>query len=168
MSEENKAIIQRYVEEAFNQGNLDVIDELVAPDYVNHGSIPGLPAQDREDLKRVERATRAALPDIRYQIDHIVADGDWVAHHWTATATHIGEFLGIPPTGRRFSAAGMVFTRIRDGKIAEQWRIVDVFGMLQQLGAAPTPGQATPSTAPDDDFVEQARQQEDLLKDRAE
>jgi steroid delta-isomerase-like uncharacterized protein len=134
---ENEAIVRRYVEEAFNRGNLGVIDELFAADYVNHGSIPGQPVQDREGMKRVERATRAALPDIRYEIAHLVAGGDWVAHHWTATATHAGEFMGVAPTGRRFSAAGMVFTRIRDGKIAEQWRIVDVHGMLQQLGATP-------------------------------
>ncbi len=141
-AEENEAIVRRYVEEAFNQGNLAVIDELFAPDYVNHGSIPGQPVQDREGMKRVEQVTRAALPDIRFQLDHVVASGDLVAHHWTATATHTGTFLGIPPTGRRFTAAGMVFTRIQDGKIAEQWRIVDVFGMLQQLGATAGPGQS--------------------------
>jgi predicted ester cyclase len=71
-----------------------------------------------------------------------VAEGDWVVHHWTATATHTGEFMGIPATGRRFTAAGIVITRIADGKIAEQWRIVDVFGMMQQLGALPAPPEA--------------------------
>lgn len=138
-AEENEAIVRRYFEEAFNQGNLAVIDELFAPGYVNHGSIPGQPVQDREGMKRVEQATRAALPDIRFEIAHLVAGDDWVAHHWTATATHTGEFMGVPPTGRRFSAAGMVFTRIAGGKIAEQWRIVDVHGMLQQLVAASGP-----------------------------
>ena len=139
-AEENEAIVRRYVEEAWNKGNDAVVNELFAPDYVNHGSIPGQPVQDREGMKRVERATRAALPDVRYEIAHLVTGEDCVAHHWTATATHAGEFMGVPPTGRRFSAAGMVFTRLRDGKIAEQWRIVDVFGMLQQLGAPPTEG----------------------------
>ncbi len=137
--EENEAIVRRYVEEAFNQGNLTVIDELFAPAHINHGSIPGQPVQDREGMKRVEHATREALPDIRYEIVHLVAQDDWVAHHWTAEATHTGPFMGIPPTGRRFSASGMVFTRLQDGKIAEQWRIVDVYGMLQQLGAVPLP-----------------------------
>jgi steroid delta-isomerase-like uncharacterized protein len=140
-AEDNEAIVRRYFEEAFNNGNLVVIDELFAPDYVNHGSIPGQPVQDREGMKRVEQATRAALPDIRFQLDHVVASGDMVAHHWTATATHTGAFMGVPPTGRHLSAAGMVFTRIRDGKIAEQWRIVDVFGILQQLGALSSPTQ---------------------------
>ena len=139
-AEANEAVVRRYVEEAFNRGNLAVINELFAPDYVNHGSIPGQPVQDREGMKRVERATREALPDIRYEITHLVAQGDWVAHHWTAEATHTGPFMGVPPTGRRFSATGMVFTRLRDGKIAEQWRIVDVFGMLQQLDALPADG----------------------------
>ena len=139
-AEENEAIVRRYVEEAWNKGNDAVVNELFAPDYVNHGSIPGQPVQDREGMKRVERATRAALPDVRYEIAHLVAGEDWVAHHWTATATHAGEFMGVPPTGRRFSAAGMVFTRIEGGKIAEQWRIVDVHGVLQQLGAVPGSG----------------------------
>ena len=139
-AEANEAVVRRYFEEAFNRGNLAVIDELFTPDYVNHGSIPGQPVQDREGMKRVERATREVLPDIRYAITYLVARGDWVAHHWTAEATHSGPFMGVPPTGRRFSAAGMVFTRLRGGKIAEQWRIVDVFGMLQQLGALPAEG----------------------------
>ena len=141
-ADENEAIVRRYVEEAFNQGHLAVIDELFAPGYVNHGSIPGQPVQDRDGMKRVEQVTRAALPDIRFQLDHVVASGDLVAHYWTATATHTGEFMGIPPTGRRFTAAGMVFTRIQDGKIAEQWRIVDAFGIMQQLGGVPAPGPA--------------------------
>jgi steroid delta-isomerase-like uncharacterized protein len=136
-AEENKAIVRRYVEEVFNQGNIRVIDELFAPDYMNHGSIPGTPVQDREGMKQVELVTHAALPDIHYEIAHLVAEGDWVTHHWTATATHSGTFMGIPATGRHFSAAGMVFTRIMDGKIVEQWRIIDVFGIMQQLDALP-------------------------------
>ena len=137
-AEENKAIVRRYVEEVFNQGHIHVIDELFASDYVNHGSIPGNPVQDREGMKQVEIATHAALPDINYEVVHIVAEDEWVTHHWTATATHSGTFMGVPATGRHFSASGMVFTRIVDGKIVEQWRIVDVFGMLQQLGALPS------------------------------
>ena len=136
---ENEALVRRYFEEAFNRGNLAIIDELFAPDYVNHGSIPGVPVQDRAGMKQVEQATRAALPDIRFEIEHLVAGEDWVAHHWTATATHTGAFLGVAPTGRHFSAAGVVFTRIRAGRIVEQWRIVDVYGMLHQLGAVPGP-----------------------------
>lgn len=94
--------------------------------------------QDHEGMKQIEIATRIALPNIHYEIVHIVAEDDWVPHHWTATATHSGTFMGVAPTGRRFSAAGMVFTRIVAGKIAEQWRIVDVFGMLQKLGGLPS------------------------------
>lgn len=133
-AEENKALVRRYFEEVFNQGHVDLMDELLAPDYVNHGSIPGHPVQDREGIKQVEMASRAALPDIRYSMHRLMAEGDMVAYHWTAEATHQGELMGIPATGRRIAAQGMVFSRIRDGKIAEQWRIVDVFGLLQQLG----------------------------------
>ena len=67
------------------------------------GNIPGQPVHDRAGMKQVEIATRAALPEIHYEIAHLIAEGDWVVHHWTATATHSGEFMGIPPTVRALS-----------------------------------------------------------------
>ena len=134
---QSRALVERYFEEVFNQGNVDLVDELLAADYINHGSIPGHPVQDREGTKRIEMESRAAFPDIRYTMERIVADGDMVAYHWSAVATHDGELMGIAPTGKRLSMQGMVFTRVANGTIDEQWRIVDVFGMLRQLDATP-------------------------------
>jgi steroid delta-isomerase-like uncharacterized protein len=142
-TEENKAIVRRYFEEAWGKGNLDVMDELMDPDYVNHGSVPGHPVTDREDMKRVEEATRQAFPDVKFEMHDMMAEGDVVVYRWTGGGTQQGEFMGIPPSGRRFSTQGVVFSRIRDGKIVEQRRIVDVYTMMQQLsGAIPEPGES--------------------------
>jgi steroid delta-isomerase-like uncharacterized protein len=138
-AEENKAIVRRYFEEAWGKGNLDVMDELMAPDFVNHGSVPGHPVTDREDMKRIEEATRQAFPDVSFEMHDMVAEGDMVVYRWTGGGSQQGEFMGIPPSGRRFSTQGAVFSRVRDGKIVEQRRIVDVYTMMQQLGAIPSP-----------------------------
>jgi steroid delta-isomerase-like uncharacterized protein len=140
--EENKAIVRRYFEEAWGKGNLDVMDDLLAHDYVNYGSVPGHPVNDREDMKRIELATRQAFPDVNFEMHDMVAEGDMVVYRWTGGGTQQGEFMGIPPSGRRFSTQGVVFSRLRDGKIVEQRRIVDVYTMMQQLtGVIPEPGQ---------------------------
>ena len=138
-AEENKAIVRRYFEEAWGKGNLDVMDELMAPDFVNHGSVPGHPVTDREDMKRIEEVTRQAFPDVSFEMHDMVAEGDMVVYRWTGGGSQQGEFMGIPPSGRRFSTQGAVFSRVRDGKIVEQRRIVDVYTMMQQLGAIPSP-----------------------------
>jgi steroid delta-isomerase-like uncharacterized protein len=140
-AEENKAIVRRYFEEAWGKGNLDVMDELMASDYVNHGSVPGHPVTDREDMKRIEEATRQAFPDVSFEMHDVVAEGDMVVYRCTGGGSQQGEFMGIPPSGRRFSTQGVVFSRVRDGKIVEQRRIVDVYTMMQQLGAIPSPEQ---------------------------
>ena len=141
-TEENKAIVRRYFEEAWGKGNLDVMDELMAPDYVNHGSVPGHPVTDREGMKRIEVATRQAFPEVNFEMHDMVAEGDIVVYRWTGGGTQQGEFMGIPPSGRQFSTQGVVFSRIRDGKIVEQRRIVDVYTMMQQLGAIPSSEQS--------------------------
>jgi steroid delta-isomerase-like uncharacterized protein len=90
----------------------------------------------------IEEATRQAFPDVRFEMHDMVAEGDTVVYRWTGEGTQRGEFMGIPPSGRRFSTQGVVFSRVRDGKIVEQRRIVDVYTMMQQLGAIPAPGQS--------------------------
>jgi steroid delta-isomerase-like uncharacterized protein len=138
-AEENKALVRRYFDEVWNKNNLDVIDEVIAPDYINHGSIPGHPTATREDAKKIEAQGRTAFPDVKWEMHRLVADGDLVAYHWTAEATHMGEIMGLKPTGKHITMQGMVFSRIANGKIVEQWRIVDNLSMLQQLGAIPNP-----------------------------
>ena len=142
-AEQNKAISQRIPLEVFNQGRLDVIDEIVAPDIKEHGDLPpGIPA-GREGLKAVASALRKGFPDIKYRIDLQVAEGDFVAGYTTVSGTHKGEVFGMPATGKRAEWAETHIVKIVNGKITEHWGIVDQLGMLRQLGLAPTPEAVT-------------------------
>ncbi len=138
-AEENKAIARRLIEETFNEGNLDVADELVAPEYVNHD--PNMPEEVRgpEGFKGYVAAYRAAASDCHVRIEDQVAEGDRVATRWTATGTHDGELMGIPPTGARIEMPGMEIVRIVGGKVAEGWDSYDMMGMMRQIGAIPLP-----------------------------
>ncbi len=130
MSEDNKAIAKRYVEEIYNQAKLDLADELLAPDYINHGGLEGQ-GQGPEGLKQSITALRKSSPDEHLTI---VAEGDKVAYRWTARGSHKGEIKGVPPTGKLITVSGMSIIRIANGKIAEEWTSRDDLSMMQQLG----------------------------------
>jgi steroid delta-isomerase-like uncharacterized protein len=142
-TETNKAIIRRFFEEAFDKGNLAVIDEIVAPDQVNGGpgALPGMPSGP-EGSKMLITAYRSAFPDLHFTIDQQIAEGNTVVTRWTAHGTHNGELAGIPATGKRATVVGLGVDRIENGKIVESWGLFDQFGMLQQLAVIPAPGQA--------------------------
>jgi steroid delta-isomerase-like uncharacterized protein len=129
----NKATQRRYVEQVQNGGDVAAVDEFLAPDAVNHTPAPGLPGT-RDGAKRMVGMMRAAFPDHDAVVVHMVAEGDLVATYKTLTGTHRGEFMGIAPTNRRVTIRIMDFVRYRDGKVAEHWNIVDVIGLLRQLG----------------------------------
>jgi steroid delta-isomerase-like uncharacterized protein len=136
-AEENKAILRRYFEEAWNQGHLAVLDELVAPTYVNHDpAVPGLPPGPA-GLKPIIAGFRAAFPDLQITIDDQIAEGEKVATRYTMRGINSGGFMGRPPTGRQISVGGMQIERVVDGQIVEHWRKSDDLGMMQQLGAVP-------------------------------
>ncbi len=140
MSQENKALIRRAIEEVYNQGNLATIDELVASDFVMHapsGDIPG-PA----GAKQFVTMLREAFPDLHLTIEDQVADGDRVVTRWTSEGTHLGEFQGIPPTGKHGTMTGIDIDRVVDGKVVECWVNEDDLGLLQQLGVIPAPEHA--------------------------
>jgi steroid delta-isomerase-like uncharacterized protein len=143
MSEENKAVVRRFIDEVWNNGNLDAIDELVSEDQVDHdpGRPPDMPGGP-EGMHQFVQMYRAAYPDTHLEIGEIVAEGDLVAYTWTATGTHQGELMGIPPTGKSVTVTGMALDRIRDGKIVESWGNYDSLGMLVQLGVVPAPAGA--------------------------
>ena len=137
MSEENKAVVRRWVE-AFNEGNIDAVDELLTDSYVRHD--PNSPeVRGPEEEKQLLAMYRAAFPDLRFTVEDMVAEDDKVAVRLGISATHEGELLGIPPTQRRLEFTAMELYRLKDGKIDEQWVNVDTLGMMQQLGAIPTP-----------------------------
>jgi steroid delta-isomerase-like uncharacterized protein len=142
-TEANKAIIRRLFEEAFGQGNLAVLDEIIAPNQVNGGpgALPGMPSGP-EGTKMLITAYRNAFPDLHFTIDEQIAEGNTVVTRWTARGTHNGELAGLPPTGKPATVVGMGLDRIENGKIVESWGLFDQFGMLQQLGVIPASGQA--------------------------
>jgi steroid delta-isomerase-like uncharacterized protein len=140
-TEQNKALVRQMVEEIFNRGNMSWADEFLAPDFVEREELPpGIP-RDREGVKQLTTMLRSAFPDFKATIDDIVAEGDKVVIRQTWSGTHKGEFMGIPPTGKSVSFGVIDILRIAGGKCVEHWGQMDSMGLMQQLGAIPTPGQ---------------------------
>jgi steroid delta-isomerase-like uncharacterized protein len=141
-SEANKAVVRRFYEEAFSQGNLDVLDQIGASDYVNHdpSGPPGGWPGGTEGMRMVVGTYRTAFPDVQMTIDDQVAEGDKVVTRWTARGTNSGSLMGMPPTGRPIHITGISIERIAGGKIAETWVNFDGMGMMMQLGVIPAPG----------------------------
>jgi steroid delta-isomerase-like uncharacterized protein len=136
-SESNKSVMRRYFEEAWNKGHLELLDELVAANYVNHNPfLPDLPPGP-EGLKPIFIGFRAAFSDLNYTIEDLISEEDKVVTRWTMRGTHTGELMGIPPTGKQVTVGGMQVERIAEGKIVEHWRTSDDLGLLQQLGVTP-------------------------------
>lgn len=136
-TEENKALIRRVFEEVWNAGNLDLVDELYHPDYVRHNAAGGVPLGPAGE-RRHRAAFRAAFPDLHITAEDIIAEGDRVAVRYRWHATHQGEFLGIPATGRRMTLSGIAIHRVVGGKIKELWVVGDELGLMRQLGAIPS------------------------------
>lgn len=138
MSEEDKVVVRRLIEELFNTGDQDIADEVLAADYVDHSpSHRGLPGP--ENLKRAVSEWRIAFPDTRNVVEELVAEGDRVAARWTTHATHRGEFMGIPPTGNRIAVTSFGIFRLSGGKVVESWDTFNVLEMMQQLGVRSLP-----------------------------
>jgi len=138
--EENKSLARRLFEEFVFKGDLAVADKILAADFVNHN--PGLgTTPDREGLKQFVSMMLGAFLDLHGTVEDVIAEGDKVTVRMTATGTHKGEFMGIPPTGKQITVSAMGVFRIAGGKVVERWAIIDQLSMLQQLGILPTPGQ---------------------------
>ena len=131
MLNENKALIRRYVEECIGRGDLSLMDELLAPSYVLHMNADDF---DLQAYKQFQPSVLAAFPDGRWVIEDMVAEGDRVAWRYSFYGTHLGEFMGLPATGKQLHLIGMVVSRIAGGRIAEEWEIFDAAGMFRQLG----------------------------------
>jgi steroid delta-isomerase-like uncharacterized protein len=136
-AEENKAVVLRYIEECWNQHNIDATDELVSPDYLNHAASA---EYQRAGAKYSLKWLFSVFPDHRFDIEDAAADGERVAVRGTCSGTHEGELMGIPPTGERFAAQQSHWFRVADGKVAEHWAVRDDLGMMRQLGVLPEPG----------------------------
>jgi steroid delta-isomerase-like uncharacterized protein len=140
-TEENKAQFRRAYEELLNGGNLDVAEELVAPDFFNHEAPPGQNSGP-ESMRGLTTMLRTAFPDLHFEIEELIAEGATVAGRLTMSGTHQGPLMGMPPTGRSMQQAHMHFVRFRDGLAVEQWGVRDDLAMMQQLGVITPPGLA--------------------------
>ncbi len=122
--------------EAFNQGNLEVVDKLLTPDHFAHNAFGGGP-NGPQGLKCLIAMFRNAFPDLHCTLEDEIKQGDKLAAHWTMRGTHRGSFLGNPPTGRPVDVQGIIFAHTKNGRIVEDWTLVDEMGILQQLGLVP-------------------------------
>jgi len=134
---DNKQVMSRFYDE-MNAGNTAIIDELVAEDVVEHD--PMAPTPDREGVRQFFAMARGAFPDLRFQVLHMVGEGDLVIAHCLIEGTHEGDFMGIAPTHRPISVPAVDIVRFRDGRAVEHWGVTDSGVMMQQLGLAPAPG----------------------------
>jgi len=139
MSEANKALARRVIEELFTNHNAALIDEFF-PDCVYHG--PAVGELRGEAYKQFLAAVLTAFPDGRWMVEDQVAEGDKVVTRWSFTGIHRGNLMGIAPTGKQVTTSGVMIDRIVGGKIAEEWEEYDALGMMQQLGAVPSMGKA--------------------------
>jgi predicted ester cyclase len=146
--EENKAIRRRYFQEAWIEKDETAYERYISPDVVDNGvktTGMGGPPSGIEGVKQRHAATFAALPDCEYIVHDMVAEGDKLSTRFTITGTHVGEYMGVPGTGKRLAFSGIDIVRMQDGKLMEHWVEVDLLGLLQQLGLVkwpPGPGGA--------------------------
>ena len=143
--QENKEIVRRVLEEFWHKGDERVLDELFATDYVNH-DLSNPEVRGLEEYKQWARGARAmwsaGIPNWRVTIEDLVAEGDRVAKRWVLRGTNTGELFGVPPTGKPVEMRAMTLYRISDGKVREIYWNFDLYGLLQQVGAVPTPAAA--------------------------
>jgi predicted ester cyclase len=133
MSEENKRITRRLLEELFEKGNLDAADDLVHPDFINHEAPPDNP-QGPAGLKETVSWLRGLWGPMRAQIEDEICEDDKVVARLIMHGRHVGEFLGKPPTGKEYAAEQIHIWRVADGKVIEHWSVRDDLGQALQLG----------------------------------
>lgn len=138
MSQQNRAVLDRLNAEVLRGGNVDVLDDLLADEFVEHNPAPGT-EPDREGFKEFVRTLHRAFADQVHTVHEQIAEGDRVVERCTMTATHAGEFMGVPPTGKRVTLDSIDISRLTGGRIVEHWIQADVLGLFEQLGAFPAP-----------------------------
>jgi steroid delta-isomerase-like uncharacterized protein len=137
-AEQNKSIVRRWVDEGWNKGKLSVIDQLYAPNFIQHEPPPEM-VSSSEALKKYVNTYLTAFPDLHFTVDDLVAEGDKVVWRFTSKGTHQGTFMGLPPTGKTSIVTGMVLFRLENSRIVEAYVNIDALGLLQQIGIIPMP-----------------------------
>ena len=132
MSEQNKAVFQKMMS-ALNSKDLTTLESVLADDFVDNDAMPGM-AADREGMINMMHMFLGAFPDLNITVNQWVAEGDLVVGAMTTSGTQTGEFMGMPPSGKKFSMSEMHMVRVANGKIVEHWGVGDHMSMMQQLG----------------------------------
>lgn len=138
MASDNKQVIRRLFEEAWNRGQLDVLEELIDPKYQAHDPLLGV--LDLKGYRSSIKSYRTSFSGLNFVIDEMVSDGNVVATRWTARGTHTGPFGALAPTGKTAEVKGISFSELKNGKLIRTSSQMDTLGLMQQLGAAPTLG----------------------------
>jgi predicted ester cyclase len=139
MATDMKTQLKRIPLEVFNQGNFGLIDELIAPEFVEHYAQPGVPPT-RDGFMQTAIAMRSAFPDLHYTVEDEIEAGDQIVHRLAASGTMKGDFLGIPATSTRATWTEIHIGRVANGRLVEHWGLVDQLSMMVQLGIVPAPG----------------------------
>jgi steroid delta-isomerase-like uncharacterized protein len=145
VEEKNKALVREFFEEAWGKGNMAAVDEFMAADYVEHPH-PSTLSPGAEGLKQLIAAYRTAFPNLKTMLDDIFAEGDRVAFRWNVSGTHLGEWLGIPPTGNHVAANGITVFRISGEKVVESWTSIDLSPAEEELQWLTEGGEGVRST----------------------
>lgn len=133
MSEDKNKEVVRRLGQAVNSGNLDQLDEILAPDYIRHDPNPLMKDVGREEYKEAFRMLRQAFPDAQWTLQDLLSDGDRVIGRWSFRGTHEGSFFNLPPSGKEFTYPILAIYRIENGMIAEDWHIFHSIGLWQTL-----------------------------------
>lgn len=147
MSDENKTLARKLLDDAWNGGHLEGLDTLVAENCRFHDPVFPSMAPGADSLRRHIRMCRNAFPDLKYTIDDIIAERDEVVVHWTMRGTQRQSFLGMAPTNRTATISGTTINRIENGRIVEQWSDWNLLSLMEQLGLATAPKQEVSASA---------------------
>ena len=137
---ENEEMVRQLMEDVLLGGNQELVDELLADEFVGHSNLVSEPIHGRDEYKRFISRLSAGMSDFEYNFEDVIAEDDRVAVRGRATGIHDSEFVGIEPTGEEIEIEGMYVARIEDGRIVESWGQNDVLGALRQLGVVELPG----------------------------
>ena len=132
--EKNELLIQQYFNEVWNKGKIDLLDDLIAPNYINHSSSVPNPLPGPAGLRPIVYTMRQAFPDLHYKIEDLIITEDRVIARVIMTGTHQGDFFGLAPTNRKIKVNQINIEYITDSKISEHWRLTDELCLMDQLG----------------------------------
>ena len=140
MTDSIKERARAFIEEAWSKGNLAIVDEMLAPDYVNHSPLESDQPAGRDGYKRAIVTLRTGFPDLTSTVEEVLVEGDRVVTRYTAKGTHLGTFQGVAPTGKRIEAGGTTIDRYAGGRIVETWDSFDLLAVYRQIGVFSGPG----------------------------